>query len=123
MLAAASAGTPTGRLPTVPGPASVSISMTGHSRRHDRISRLRKALGSSAGSLETHGRGYRLVDIRLDIDVVSAGLHDASSLGDDDRLHALTRLLECWRGEPLTDIELARGRELGRVWGGIREPA
>ena len=37
------------------------------------VSRLRKALGRSAGSLETHGAGYRLVDVRLDSDASGHG--------------------------------------------------
>ncbi len=70
------------------------------------VSRLRKALGRSAGCLETTVNGYRLVDVTVDVDEAEALLREAS-LGDDlkgavDRLDQARRL---WRGSSFDGLD------------------
>lgn len=69
------------------------------------ISRLRRALGRSAGSIETTGTGYRLVDVTLDIDAAEQLLE--SALGTDDLARSqelLDEALALWRGPTLDGL-------------------
>ena len=68
------------------------------------ISRLRKALGRSAGVVETQRNGYRLVDILLDADEASEKLLAANQLAGPARSEAFRSALECWTGTVLDGI-------------------
>ena len=68
------------------------------------VSRLRKALGRSAGTLETHGTGYRLVDIGLDVDRAESGINEAHGLSGPLKRARLEQALSTWRGPTLHDM-------------------
>lgn len=68
------------------------------------ISRLRKALGREAGLLETHGAGYRLVDVHLDSDELEAMVAEAANLDGTAQVDQLGEALGLWRGPTLSDL-------------------
>ncbi|MEM7274066.1 MAG: BTAD domain-containing putative transcriptional regulator [Actinomycetota bacterium] len=73
------------------------------------VSRLRRALGRSAGSVETTTTGYRLVDVTLDVDDAERLLTEAiRAAGTGDRDAATTALAEAvaqWRGPTLDGLD------------------
>ena len=70
------------------------------------VSRLRRALGRSAGSIETTGTGYRMVDVDLDIDRVDDLLRAAAVAGEPERSNELLdRAGAQWRGPSFDGLE------------------
>lgn len=70
------------------------------------VSRLRRALGRSAGSVETTANGYRLVEVTVDLDEAEQFLREA--LSAPDLSEAAARLDEAkalWRGPTLEGLE------------------
>ncbi len=70
------------------------------------VSRLRRALGRSAGCVETTVNGYRLVDVTIDVDDVENLLRDA--VGCDDlpaAIDLLDQARERWRGPTLDGLQ------------------
>ncbi len=69
------------------------------------VSRLRRALGQSAGSIETTTNGYRLVDVTLDLDRAEALLRDAVSAdGLDEAAAAVEEARGLWHGSTLDGL-------------------
>lgn len=69
------------------------------------ISRLRRALGRSAGSIETTGSGYRMVDVDLDIDRAAEALRAAAAAADPATAHRLLgEATARWRGPTLDGL-------------------
>ena len=70
------------------------------------VSRLRRALGRSAGSVETTTNGYRLVDVTIDVDEAERLLREALAADDigaaADLLDEARRL---WRGPTLEGLD------------------
>lgn len=63
------------------------------------VSRLRRSLGQSAGSVETTTTGYRLVDVTLDVDEAERLLQ--ATIAEHDPVAAMSRLAEAqalWHG-------------------------
>ena len=70
------------------------------------VSRLRRSLGRSAGSIETTTNGYRLVDAVLDIDEAEQLLQAAIAEPDPAAaLALLDRALERWHGPTLDGLD------------------
>ncbi len=70
------------------------------------VSRLRRALGRSAGAIETTANGYRLVDVGLDVDQAERLLRQA--MGADEPARATEILAEAaalWHGPSLDGLE------------------
>lgn len=69
------------------------------------VSRLRRALGRSAGSVETTANGYRLVDVTLDIDEAEQLLRQAMTDTDLDRAtEHLAAAAALWHGPTLDGL-------------------
>ncbi len=69
------------------------------------ISRLRKALGQTAGSIETTTSGYRLVDVTLDVDEAERLLHATMAEPDPVAARALLEQAEAlWHGPTLDGL-------------------
>jgi predicted ATPase/class 3 adenylate cyclase len=70
------------------------------------VSRLRRALGRAAGSVETTANGYRLVDVALDIDEAERLLRDAMADDDPRRAgEALDQARALWHGPTLDGLD------------------
>jgi predicted ATPase/class 3 adenylate cyclase/DNA-binding winged helix-turn-helix (wHTH) protein len=70
------------------------------------ISRLRRALGRSAGSVETTATGYRLVDVSLDVDQVEGVLQAArTKTASDQAAELLHQAAAGWRGPTLEGLD------------------
>ncbi len=70
------------------------------------VSRLRKALGRSAGSVETTANGYRIVDVRLDLDEAEELLRAALATTDaDESARLLDEAVAVWDGSTLDGLD------------------
>ncbi|MEL6983555.1 MAG: BTAD domain-containing putative transcriptional regulator, partial [Actinomycetota bacterium] len=70
------------------------------------VSRLRRSLGREAGSVETTTNGYRLVDVRLDIDTAEGLLRQAMAEPDLGRAAELVdEATTLWHGPTLDGLD------------------
>ena len=70
------------------------------------VSRLRKALGQSAGSVETTANGYRMVDVELDLDAAEELLRAALGAdGPDEGARLLSEAGALWAGSTLDALQ------------------
>ncbi|MEM9653729.1 MAG: BTAD domain-containing putative transcriptional regulator [Actinomycetota bacterium] len=79
------------------------------------VSRLRRALGRSAGSVQTTTTGYRLVDVMVDIDEAEQLLGEAAQTEDlSTATDLLKQAADLWRGPTMDglDGDLINGERL-----------
>lgn len=79
------------------------------------VSRLRRALGRSAGSVQTTTTGYRLVDVTVDLDHAEQLLTEAMTTDDlDEANRLLQQAVELWHGPTMDglDGDLINGERL-----------
>jgi len=80
------------------------------------VSRLRRALGRAAGSVETTSNGYRLVDVSLDVDAAEELLRRAMAEPDPAVARAVLAEAEAlWRGPTLDGLGAAAALDAERL--------
>ncbi|MEZ5410389.1 MAG: BTAD domain-containing putative transcriptional regulator [Acidimicrobiales bacterium] len=80
------------------------------------VSRLRRALGRSAGCVETTSNGYRLVDVSLDVDQAEELLRRAASEPDPVAARAVLAEADAlWRGPTLDGLGPAAALDAERL--------
>ncbi len=80
------------------------------------VSRLRRALGQSAGCVETTSNGYRLADVSLDVDVAEELLRRAAAEPDPEAARiTLAEAEALWRGTTLDGLGPAAALDAERL--------